>query len=298
MLKRPDQGRPDREISVSFELFPPKSEDQIPALDAAVDRLTGVGPTYFSVTYGAGGSTQDRTRGVVERVARRTGLPVAHHLTCVEAGREQIDTLARDLWQSGIRKIVALRGDPQGGQPYTPPADGYAYGAALVDGLRRVADFEIAVAAYPETHPQAESAESDLDNLKRKIDAGATTAITQYVFDTDEILRFVDRARDAGIDAPIVPGIMPVSNLKGLMRFSEKCGATVPGWLVEMFDGLDEDPGTRAMVAAAVAREQCRRLAEAGLTDFHFYTLNRAEISVAVCRALGLSETAAPRRAA
>jgi methylenetetrahydrofolate reductase (NADPH) len=270
----------------------------MPALDRSVDRLARFGPEYFSVTYGAGGSTQDRTRGVVDRVMARTGLPVAHHLTCVEASREEIDALARDLWAGGIRKIVALRGDPQTGQGYTPRADGYPFAADLVEGLMRVADFDVAVAAYPEVHPQAESAEADLDNLKRKLDAGAKTAITQYVFDTDEILRFVDRARAAGIEAPIIPGIMPVSHFAGLKRFSEKCGATIPPWLAEMFDGLDDDPATRAMVAATVATEQCRRLAEAGLTEFHVYTLNKAEVSAALCRALGLREAAPAKHAA
>jgi len=285
-------------IAVSFELFPPKSAEALPALDRTVDALAALSPEYFSVTYGAGGTTRDRTRGVVDRVMKRTGLPVAHHLTCVEASRAEIDGLARDLRASGIRKIVALRGDPQGGSAYTPPDDGYAYAADLVEGLMRAGDFDISVAAYPEVHPQAKSAEDDLDNLRRKLDAGARVAITQYAFDTDAVLRFIDRARAAGIDAPIVPGIMPVSNFAGLKRFSEKCGAIIPGWLEEMFDGLDERPETRAMVAAAVATEQCRRLAEAGVTEFHFYTLNRAGLSTAICRALGVSETLPAKSAA
>lgn len=285
-------------ISVSFELFPPKTPEAQRGLDRTVDRLAALSPEYFSVTYGAGGSTRDRTRGVVEAVMARTGLPVAHHLTCVEATRGEIDALGRDLWHAGIRKIVALRGDPQGGKPFAPPADGYAYAADLVAGLMRVGAFDIAVAAYPEVHPQAASAAADLDNLKRKLDAGARVAITQYAFDTDEVLRFVDRARAAGIEAPIVPGIMPVSNFAGLKRFSEKCGATIPQWLVEMFDGLDDDPPTRAMVAAAVATEQCRRFADAGLREFHFYTLNRADLSVAICRALGVSERSLAQSAA
>ncbi len=291
-------AEPMPEITVSFELFPPKGEGATPALDRAVDRLAALGPDYFSVTYGAGGSTRERTRGVVERVMRRTGLPVAHHLTCVEASRAEVDALARDLWEAGIRKVVALRGDPQGGAPYRPPEDGYPFAAELVEGLMKVAEFDVSVAAYPEVHPEAASAEADLDNLKRKLDAGARTAITQYVFDTDAILRFVDRARAAGIDAPIVPGIMPVSNFAGIKRFSERCGATIPPWLEEMFDGLDERPETRAMVAAAIATEQCRRLAEAGLTEFHFYTLNKAELTAAVCRALGVSERLPARSAA
>ena len=250
------------------------------------------------MTYGAGGGTQDRTRGVVDRVAARTGLPVAHHLTCVGASRAEIDGLARTLWQAGIRKIVALRGDPQGGGGYTPPADGYAFAADLVDGLMRIGDFDIAVAAYPEVHPEAASSDADLDNLKRKLDAGARTAITQYAFDTDAVLRFIDRAHAAGIDAPIVPGIMPVSHFGGLRRFSERCGATVPDWLIRMFDGLDEEPQMRAMVAAVVAAEQCRRLADAGITDFHIYTLNKAEVSLALCRVLGLQGAARKQSAA
>jgi methylenetetrahydrofolate reductase (NADPH) len=289
---------PDSDLSVSFELFPPKTSEGIPALDRAVDRLTGVGPSYFSVTYGAGGSTQDRTRGVVDRVMRRTGLPVAHHLTCVEATRAEIDTLARDLWEGGIRKIVALRGDPQAGKPYQPPEDGYPFAADLVEGLMKIAPFDISVAAYPEVHPQAESEEADLDNLKRKLDAGATCAITQYAFDTDQVLRFIDRAQAAGIDAPIIPGIMPVSNFAGLKRFSRNCGASIPDWLEAMFDGLDDDPPTRAMVAATVATEQCRRLMDAGINEFHIYTLNKAEVSIAICRALGLSEAAPQKNAA
>ena len=285
-------------ISVSFELFPPKSPEGLPALDRIVDRLTAAGPEYFSVTYGAGGSTQNRTRGVVDRVAARTGLPVAHHLTCVGASRAEIDALARTLWQAGIRKIVALRGDPQGGGTYTPPADGYAFAADLVEGLMKIGDFDIAVAAYPEVHPEAANAAADLDSLRRKLDAGARSAITQYAFDTDGILRFIDRARAAGIDAPIVPGIMPVSHFGGLKRFSERCGAAIPGWLSQMFDGLDDEPQMRAMVATAVATEQCRRLADHGITEFHIYTLNKADVSLALCRALGLQGAARKQSAA
>ena len=277
-------------LTVSFELFPPKTDKALPAFDATVAALDAFEPSYFSVTYGAGGSTRDRTRGCVDRVRRMTGKPVAHHLTCVGASREEIDALARDLWESGVRHIVALRGDPPDGSAYEPRPDGYAFAPDLVAGLRKVADFEISVGAYPEVHPQALSPESDMDNLKRKLDAGATTAVTQYAFDTDGVLRFVDRARAAGIEAPIVPGIMPVSNLKGLINFSAKCGATVPQWLIDMFDGLDDEPETRSMVAAAVAAEQCRRFAEAGLTEMHFYTLNKAEVTRATCRALGLRE--------
>ncbi|MGM0584664.1 MAG: methylenetetrahydrofolate reductase [NAD(P)H] [Pseudomonadota bacterium] len=289
---------PGREISVSFELFPPKTEKGQASMDAAVDRLSAFAPEYFSVTYGAGGSTRAKTRETVDRVHARTGLPVAHHLTCVEASRDEIDELARGLWEAGIRKLVALRGDPPAGGAYEPRPDGYAFAPDLVEGLKKIADFDIAVAAYPEVHPQALNAESDLDNLKRKLDAGANKAITQYAFDTDAVLRFIDRARAAGVDKPIVPGIMPVAHFGKLKAFSENCGAVIPDWLAEMFDGLDDDPSTRSMVAAAVATEQCRRLIEAGITEFHVYTLNKADVSVALCRALGLREQDAARTAA
>ena len=273
-------------IRVSFELFPPKTPEGLLRLDREVARLAALQPQYFSVTYGAGGTTQDRTHGVVERVAAHTGLPVAHHLTCVGASRAGIDALARKLWDSGIRRLVALRGDAPGDGPYRPVADGYPFAVDLVAGLMRIADFDIAVAAYPEVHPEAASPEADIDNLKRKFDAGARLAITQYAFDTDSVLRFVDRVRAAGIGAPIVPGIMPVSHFGGLKRFSARCGASIPDWLERMFEGLDEQPRARASAAAAVAVEQCRRLAAEGLTDFHIYTLNKAEISTALCRAL------------
>jgi methylenetetrahydrofolate reductase (NADPH) len=277
---------PERDISVSFELFPPKTEAGMDRLGHSVDRLAGAGPDYFSVTYGAGGSTRDRTRRVVEMVGTRAGLPVAHHLTCVGASRAEIDRQARGLWEAGIRRIVALRGDLPEGESLAD--DGYCDAAELVAGLRRVADFDIAVAAYPETHPEAVSPQSDIDHLKRKLDAGAGRAITQYAFDTDTILRFVDRARAAGVTAPIVPGIMPVANFASLKRFSAGCGATVPGWMEDMFAGLDDAPDLRAMVATSVAAEQCRRLVAAGITEFHVYTLNRPEVPLAICRALGL----------
>ena len=292
---RPALQAPAPEIS--FELFPPKSDAGLPAFDAAVDALNAFDPAYFSVTYGAGGSTRDRTRACVDRVRARTGRPVAHHLTCVGADRAEIDDMARELWGAGIRRIVALRGDPPDGAPYVPRPDGYAFAADLVDGLLKVADFDLSVSAYPEVHPQAESAQSDLDALKRKFDAGAARAITQYCFDTDTVLRFVDRARAAGIEGTICPGIMPISNFKGMARFSERCGAGVPDWLREMFDGLDETPDVRAMVAASVAVEQSRRLAAEGLTEQHFYTLNSAPLTRAICRALGLRERAAAEAA-
>jgi methylenetetrahydrofolate reductase (NADPH) len=293
MLDRSARRAPGSpELEISFELFPPKSDAAIAAFDATVDALDALKPAYFSVTYGAGGSTRDRTRAIVERVAAHTGRPVAHHLTCVGADRAEIDAIARDLWENNVRHIVALRGDPPDGARYVPRPDGYAFAADLVEGLMRIADFELSVSAYPETHPEAASAQSDLDALKRKFDAGATRAITQYCFDTDAVLRFVDRARAAGIDGPICAGIMPVSNFRGLARFSERCGASIPGWMRDMFDGLDETPETRAMVATAVAVEQSRRLAAEGIVEQHIYTMNSASVTRGVCRALGLRERA------
>lgn len=287
----PSNGHPPApDITISFELFPPKTEKGLETLDEAVDRLAALNPEYFSVTYGAGGTTRDRTRGVVTRVAKRTGLPVAHHLTCVNASRAEIEEQARELWSAGVRRLVALRGDPPDGEAFTARPDGFVCAADLVEALMKIGDFDIRVACHPEVHPDAESAEGDLENLKGKFEAGATKAITQYCFDTDEILRFVDRARAKGITGKIVPGIMPVFHFAKLVNFSEKCGATIPTWLAEMFEGLDEDPETRAMVATAVAAEQCNRLIEAGFDEFHVYTLNRADLSIALCRALGIKD--------
>ncbi len=278
---------PSDNLSISFELFPPKTDAGITRLGDSVARLSAANPEYFSVTYGAGGTTRDRTARVVDMVRNRTGRPVAHHLTCVGATRAEIDRQIEGLWEKGIRQIVALRGDLPDGERV--PEDGYRDASELVAALRRVGDFDISVAAYPEVHPEASSADADLDHLKRKLDNGAARAITQYAFDTDTILRFVDRARAAGIEAPIVPGIMPVANFASLKRFSEGCGASMPDWMCQMFDGLDDAPETRAMVATGVAAEQCRRLIEAGLTEFHFYTLNQPKVSLAVCRTLGLT---------
>lgn len=277
---------PDHQIDVSFELFPPKTEAGLDTLKGIAGRLAEVGPEYFSVTYGAGGSTRARTAQVVQMVAKATGLPVAHHLTCVGASRAEIDAQAQTLWNSGIRRIVALRGDLPEGEALAE--DGYHDAAELVAGLRGVADFDIAVAAYPEVHPEAASAQSDLDHLKRKLDAGASCAITQYAFETDTILRFVDRARAAGITAPIVPGIMPVANFTQIKRFSKGCGASIPDWMEDMFAGLEDNPDMHAMVSTYLAAQQCQRLIDAGIDAFHFYTLNKPDLSLAVCRALGI----------
>ena len=288
--KSDDGAAPDAapDLALSFEFFPPKTPAMEKRLWQTIIDLEPLGPRFVSVTYGADGSTRERTHGTVTRILRETWMVPAAHLTCVGATREEIDEVARAYWQAGVRHIVALRGDPPGGvqAAYEPHPGGYAYASELVAGLRKVGDFEISVAAFPEVHPAAVSAEDDLDNLKRKLDAGATRAITQFFFDPTVYLRFVERARAAGIEAPIVPGILPISNFARTVEFAEKCGTAVPDWLSELFDPLDDDPESRALVAAATAAEQCRYLQAYGVTEFHFYTLNRAELTTAICRML------------
>lgn len=286
--------RAPAELAVSFEFFPPKTPEMEATLWRAIQRLAPLEPRFVSVTYGAGGGTRERTHATVRRILAETELTPAAHLTCVDASRAEVDDIARAYWEAGVRHLVALRGDPpEGGARYTPRADGYRYAADLVAGLRRIADFEISVAAYPEGHPEAASPEADLDNLKRKIDAGASRAITQFFFDVDVYLRFVERARRAGIAVPIVPGVLPITNFAQVARFAARCGATVPAWLGRLFGGLDDDAETRKLVAATVAAEHCRRLQTAGVTEFHFYTLNRADLAFAVCHILGLRPRAA-----
>ncbi|WP_119417912.1 methylenetetrahydrofolate reductase [Desertibaculum subflavum] len=276
-------------IAVSFEFFPPRTPEMEEALWRAVKRLEPLSPRFVSVTYGAGGSTRERTHATVLRIRRETGLEPAAHLTCVGAARGEVDDVARAYWDAGIRHIVALRGDPPEGQAAdVPHPDGYRFAAELVAGLKRVADFDISVAAYPEIHPEASSAQADLDNLKRKVDAGATRAITQFFFNVDDYLRFRDRVRMAGIAVPLVPGILPVTNYRQVVKFAGTCGAGVPAWLAHHFEGLDNDPETRKLVAATIAGDQCRRLFREGVTDFHFYTLNRADLAYAICHLLGL----------
>ncbi|MGC9269329.1 methylenetetrahydrofolate reductase [NAD(P)H] [Acidiphilium sp.] len=274
--------------AISFEFFPPKTEALETQLWTCIDRLAPLAPRFVSVTYGAGGTTQERTHATVRRLVRETSLVPAAHLTCVGASRGAVDDVARAYWDAGVRHIVALRGDPPGGAPYQPHPQGYEYAADLVAGLKRVADFDISVAAYPETHAQAESPAADLDNLKRKLDAGASRAITQVFFETGHYLDFLDRALAAGITAPIIPGIMPVSNFAQAKRISEMGGTYVPGWMADMFDGLDEDAETRQMVAASIAAEQVRTLQANGIDEFHFYTLNRADLTYAIARILGV----------
>ena len=276
-------------MNVSFEFFPPKTEQMEQTLWASIERLKALAPSFVSVTYGADGSTRDRTHRVVRRVLDETPLVAAPHLTCIGASRAEIRDIAERYWAGGVRKIVALRGDPpQGAGDYRPHPDGYAYAADLVRGLREVADFDVAVAAYPETHPEAASPEADLENLKRKVDAGASRAITQFFFDPALFLRFRDRAVAAGITVPIVPGILPITNFQQLVKFAAVCGASVPSALHARFAGLDDDLETRKLIAAAVAIEQVEALRCAGVTDFHFYTLNRAELTYAICHHLGL----------
>lgn len=276
-------------LQVSFEFFPPKSEEMDEKLWEAITKLAPVEPSFVSVTYGAGGTTRERTHATIQRILKETTLKPAAHLTCVNATREEIDAIAQEYWDMGVRHIVALRGDAPGGDGiYRPTPGGYAYASDLVEGLKRIADFEISVAAYPELHPEAVSAEADMDYLKRKVDAGATRAITQYFFNVEDFLRFQERAVKAGINVPIVPGILPVNNVAQVLRFSKMCGAKVPGWLTSMFEGLDDDPMTRNLVAATVAAEMCRLLYANGVHNIHFYTLNRAELVYAICHMLGL----------
>ncbi len=279
---------------VSFEFFPPKTEQSEETLWNTVQRLAPLQPRFVSVTYGADGSTRDRTHRIISRIRNETSLTGAPHLTCVEATTGEVDAIARSYWDEGIRHIVALRGDPpQGQEHYVPFAGGYHYAADLVAGLRDVGDFDISVAAYPEVHPEAKSPLADLDNLKRKLDAGANRAITQFFFDADKYLRFRDLATAAGIAAPIVPGILPISNFASLQRFAAACGASVPDWLQEKFAGLDDDPETRQMISANVAIELCEKLQQHGVDEFHFYTLNRAELTYAICHSLGVRPAAA-----
>ncbi len=281
------------DIEVSFEFFPPKTEKMEQNLWESIKTLEPLHPRFVSVTYGAGGSTRERTHATVERILKETSLAPAAHLTCVGATREEVDAIARDYWQLGVRHIVALRGDPpEPGQPFAPHPGGYANAAELVAGLKKVAPFEISVAAYPEVHPDSASRQADLENLKRKVDAGADRAITQFFFSADCFLRFQDAVAAAGMDIEVVPGILPVSNVAQTRRFAEACGATIPDWLNDLFEGLDDLPSARQLIAATLAAELCGQLYAGGVRCFHFYTLNRAELTYAICHLLGVR----PRR--
>lgn len=285
------------DLHVSFEFFPPKNEAMQQKLWSAVGKLKPLAPDFVSVTYGAGGATRDRTHDTVTRIIREASLPVAAHLTCVAATKSEVDAVLRDYWSAGVRHIVALRGDPPGGpgERYTPHPGGYANAAELAAAARQIADFEISVGCYPEKHPDSPSAAADIDMLKRKIDAGASRGITQFFYDNDAYFRYLDRVRAAGITIPIVPGIMPITNFAGVRKMADTCGTTIPGRIVKLFQSLDEDPGTRQLIAATVAAEQCLKLAEHGVKHFHFYTLNRDDLAYALCMMLGLRPKPAPK---
>ncbi len=288
------------DAEISFEFFPPKSDAMEATLWSSIEMLGPLAPRFVSVTYGAGGSTRQRTHSTVARIVRETAIPAAAHLTCVDATRGEIDDIADQYWASGVRHIVALRGDPpEAGRDYQPHPGGYAGAAELVEGLRRRHPFEISVSAYPETHPQAVCAEADVDHLRRKLDAGATRAITQFFFEPETFFRFRDVCAARGIDAEIVPGIMPVTNFSAISRMCAMTGTSVPPWMARLFEGLDDYPQARQLVAATVAAELCRRLYAGGVRHFHFYTLNRAELSFAICHLLGVRPgTAALEKAA
>jgi methylenetetrahydrofolate reductase (NADPH) len=277
------------DVGLSFEFFPPKSEKMEAQLWDSIRTLEPLGPDFVSVTYGAGGSTRERTHATVARIQRETSMNAAAHLTCVEATKAEIDQVAEEYWAAGVRHIVALRGDmPTLGQPYHPHPGGYENAAALVAGLRKLHPFEISVAAYPECHPESGGHDADLDNLKRKLDAGASRAITQFFFSPEAYFRFRDRVAAAGITAQILPGILPVSNVAQTRKFAGACGAEIPAWMDRLFEGLDDHPAARQLVAATIAAEMCRRLYAGGVKDFHFYTLNRAELAYAICHMLGV----------
>src|SRR5437870_7319878 len=277
-------------IRVSFEFFPPKTDDMERTLWDSIERLSPLRPNFVSVTYGAGGTTRERTHATVKRIIAETPLTPAAHLTCVSATRDEVDDVIRGYTQAGVRHIVALRGDPTGGvgEKYAPHPGGYSNAADLVAGIKRIADIEVSVSAYPEKHPDSPSVEADIDMLEAKVDAGAARAITQFFFENDRYFRYLDRVCARGIAIPIVPGILPVQNFKQTKNFAARCGASVPAWLAERFEGLDEDVATRKLIAAAVAAEQVLDLVDRGVTDFHFYTMNRADLVYAVCHLLGL----------
>ncbi len=280
-----------REINVSFEFFPPKTDEMEIKLWDAISNLKNLNPNFVSVTYGAGGSTRERTHHTIKRIVDETTLKPASHLTCVAASKEETDKILRNYWEMGVRHIVALRGDMPASSPnYQLHPHGYKYANELVLGIKKIADFEISVAGYPEKHPEAKSIVEDIDNLKRKVDAGANRIITQFFFDTDVYFSFVERCRKAGINVPIIPGILPVSNVKQTRHFAKMCGAKIPKWMDNIFTGLDEKQDTRQLIAAVVAVELCRILHDAGVDDFHFYTLNRSEMTSAICHILGVRE--------
>lgn len=287
------------DVSISFEFFPPKTPAMEETLWQSIQTLEPLSPRFVSVTYGAGGSTRERTHATVGRIVRETSLAPAAHLTCVNASRSEIAEIAREYWDAGVRHIVALRGDPPvAGETFTAHPEGYANAAELAEGLLRIAPFELSVAAYPENHPQALSADADLQFLKRKFDAGATRAISQFFFESETFVRFRDRAAAAGITGEIVPGILPVTNVAQTRKMAAMCGTVIPPWMDRLFEGLDNHPASRQLVAATITAELCRRLYAEGVRHFHFYTLNRAELAFAICHLLGVRQNASDERAA
>lgn len=293
MSRKADQNQRER-TRVSFEFFPPKTPEMEQTLWRSIRRLEPLAPEFVSVTYGAGGSTRERTHATVKRILDETTLEPVAHLTCVGASRAEVDDVIRGYWNAGIRHIVALRGDmPELGAPYQPHPDGYQSTPELIAGIRKIGDFDVIVSAYPEKHPESASLEADIELLKRKIDAGATRAITQFVFDTEKHVRFLEKVREAGISVPIVPGIMPTTNFKGTRRMAGRCGASIPSWLENYYIGLDDELETRKLIAAYVATEQVNRLRGYGFDRFHFYTLNQADLTFAICHVLGLRPQAA-----
>ena len=292
--KTVSQTAPTTRPRVSFEFFPPKTPEMEATLWNSIQRLAPIAPQFVSVTYGAGGSTRERTHATLQRLVAETELTPAAHLTCVDATRDEVDAVARDYWAAGVRHVVALRGDAAAGvgQAYTPHSDGYENAAALVAGLKAIGDFELSVAAYPERHPESGDWDTDIDHLKQKVDAGATRAITQFFFDNDLFESYVERVRAAGIEVPIVPGIAPVLNFKQTKSFADRCGASVPDWLGNRFAGLEDDPETRRLVSAAIAAEQVHDLLERGVEELHFYTMNRSALTYAICQLLGLTPAA------
>jgi methylenetetrahydrofolate reductase (NADH) len=286
-------------ITASFEFFPPKSEKMADTLWNTVQRLAPLNPSFVSVTYGAGGSTRERTHKTVERILKETDLAPAAHLTCVGASQDEIDGIVKDYWDLGVRSLVALRGDPlEGiGTRYSPHNNGYPYASDLVAGIKKIANFDISVSGYPEKHPESGSWQSEIDNLKRKVDAGADRIITQYFFDNDMFDAYLDRIAAAGINIPVIPGIVPIHNFEQTMVFSAKCGTSIPQWLARRFTGLSNDPETRKLVGVAIACEQVMDLVDRGITDFHFYTMNRADLTYAICHMLGMGQEN-PKKAA
>jgi methylenetetrahydrofolate reductase (NADPH) len=287
-------------LKASFEFFPPKNDEMEVSLWESVKRLEPLQPTFVSVTYGAGGSTRERTHHTVQRIVKETGLKAAAHLTCVAATKAEVDDVIRDYWTAGVRHIVALRGDPQAGAgtAYQPHPGGYTDTPDLIRGIRAIGDFEVTVSAYPEKHPESSTLDADIELLKRKVDAGATRAITQFFFENDFYFRYLDKAHAAGIDIPILPGIIPVLNFKQAANFATRCGTHVPQWLADRFEGLDDDPATRKLISAAVAAEQVLDLVDRGVTDLHFYTMNKADLVFAICHLVGIKANASQSQAA